>query len=126
MTRRINRGFTLIELLVVMAIIGTLLTIAVPKYFHSVDRAKEAVLHQNLVLTRQAIDKYFGDNGKYPDTLDDLVQKKYLRSVPYDPIADSSTAWVIIAPSSEGKGAVYDVKSSAPGAGLDGTQYKDW
>jgi len=125
-TKRLFNGFTLIELLVVMAIIGTLLTIAVPRYFHSVDRSKEAVLHQNLALTRQAIDKYFGDNGRYPDNLDDLVKKKYLRSVPYDPIAESSTAWLIVAPENIEKGSVYDIKSGAPGVGLDGKEYKDW
>jgi general secretion pathway protein G len=119
-------GFTLIELLVVMAIIATLLTIAVPRYFHSVDKSKETVLHQNLSITRQAIDKYYGDNGKYPDNLEDLVAKKYIRSLPYDPINDSSTTWVIIAPDSPTKGAVFDIKSSAPGTALDGSQYKDW
>jgi general secretion pathway protein G len=119
-------GFTLIELLVVMAIIGTLLTIITPRYFHSVDRSKEAVLRQNLILTRQAIDKYFSDSGSYPEVLDDLVEKKYLRSVPYDPIAESETAWIIIAPATVGKGAVYDIKSGAPGVGLDGTEYKAW
>jgi general secretion pathway protein G len=118
-------GFTLIELLVVMAIIGTLLTIAAPRYFHSVDRSKEAVLRQNLALTRSAIDKFFGDNGKYPDTLDELVQKKYLRTLPYDPIAESNATWQIIAPESA-KGAVYDIKSGAPGTALDGTEYKGW
>jgi general secretion pathway protein G len=125
MARKSSWGFTLIELLVVMAIIGTLLTIAAPRYFRSVDRSKEAVLHQNLALTRQAIDKYFGDNGKYPDSLEDLVQKKYLRSLPYDPIAESNATWQIIAPESA-KGAVYDIKSGAPGVGLDGTEYKVW
>jgi general secretion pathway protein G len=121
-----NRGFTLIELLVVMAIIGTLLTIAVPRYLHSVDKSREAVLHQNLALTRQALDKFFGDNGKYPDNLDELVSKKYLRSLPYDPIADSNTAWLIISPEAADKGVVFDIRSSAPGHGLDGTEYKDW
>ena len=125
MITKFNRGFTLIELLVVMAIIGALLTIAAPRYFHSVDRSKEAVLHENLALTRQAIDKFFGDNGKYPDSLDELVQKKYLRSLPYDPIAESNATWQIIAPDSA-KGAVFDIKSGAPGTGLDGTEYKGW
>ena len=123
--QRKNR-FTLIELIVVMAIIGVLLTVAVPRYFHSVDKSKEAVLHQNLELTREALDKYFGDNGKYPDTLDDLVTKKYLRTFPFDPITASTTTWVIVAPDSAGKGAVYDIKSSADGTALDGSNYKDW
>jgi len=126
MNKYFNNGFTLIELLVVMAIIGTLLTIAAPRYFHSLDRSQEAVLHQNLELTRQALDKYFGDNGKYPDNLEDLVGKKYLRSLPYDPIAESRTAWLIVPPDSIEKGAVYDIKSGAPGNALDGSEYKDW
>ena len=116
----------MIELLVVMAIIGTLLTIAVPRYVHSVDRSKEAVLRQNLSLTREALDKYFGDNGKYPDSLDDLVSKKYLRSLPYDPLTESNTSWQIIAPQGSDKGAVYDIKSGAQGKALDATDYRDW
>jgi general secretion pathway protein G len=121
-----KKGFTLIELLVVMAIIGTLLTIAVPRYFHSVERSKESVLHQNLSLTRQALDKYFADNGKYPDSLNDLVSKKYLRSLPYDPITESNTTWQVIAPDTQDIGAVYDIKSGAEGKSLDGSDYKDW
>jgi general secretion pathway protein G len=126
MRKTLMDGFTLIELLVVMVIIGILLTIAAPRYFHSIDKSKEAVLRQNLELTRQAIDKYFGDNGKYPDTLDDLVQKKYLRSLPYDPITESSTTWTIIAPANADLGAVYDIKSGATGTGSDGTEYVNW
>ncbi|HET7832586.1 MAG TPA: type II secretion system protein [Gallionella sp.] len=121
-----NKGFTLIELLVVMAIIATLLTIAVPRYVRSVEKSKEAVLHQNLALTRQVLDKYFADTGKYPDSLDELVQKKYLRSLPTDPINGDSTSWTIVPPDSPDKGGIYDIKSSAPGAALDGTEYKDW
>ncbi len=126
MLKKSKSGFTLIELLVVMAIIAVLLTIATPRYFHSVDKSKEAVLRQNLVLTRQAIDKYFSDNGKYPDAIDDLVTKKYLRSLPYDPISESNSTWVIVAPASQDKGGVYDIKSGATGTGIDGTAYKDW
>jgi general secretion pathway protein G len=126
MHKHLKRGFTLIELLVVMAIIGTLLTIAVPRYFHSVEKSKEAVLHQNLALTRQVLDKFYSDNGKYPDSLDDLVSKKYLRSLPYDPITESTTTWSIIGSDIPEKGAVFDIKSGAPGQGLDGTEYKDW
>jgi general secretion pathway protein G len=126
MLKHLKRGFTLIELLVVMAIIGTLLTIAVPRYFHSVEKSKEAVLHQNLALTRQVLDKFYSDNGKYPDSLDDLVSKKYLRSLPYDPITESTTTWSIIGSDNPEKGAVFDIKSGASGQGLDGTEYKDW
>lgn len=126
MSKHFKCGFTLIELLVVMAIIGTLLTIAVPRYFHSVEKSKEAVLHQNLALTRQVLDKYFSDNGKYPDSLEDLVNKKYLRNFPYDPITESTTTWLIIPPEALEKGSVFDIKSGAPGKALDGSEYKDW
>ena len=120
------RGFTLIELLVVMAIIALLLTLAVPRYFHSIEISKETVLHQNLSLTRDALDKYYGDNGKYPDTLDMLVSKKYLRSLPLDPITSSNITWIIVPPDVPDKGGVYDLKSGAPGKAMDGSEYKDW
>ena len=120
------RAFTLIELLVVMAIIALLLTIAVPRYFHSTDRAKEAVLKEDLVQMRNAIDKYYGDRGRYPDSLDDLVEKKYLRRIPADPISDSAQTWVTVPPQETGKGAIADIKSGATGTALDGTPYGDW
>ncbi len=126
MRRKRQTGFTLIELLVVMAIIAMLLSLASPRYFRSVDRSKEAVLHENLNMTRHALDKFYGDNGKYPDTLDELVARKYLRSLPEDPVVGSSTAWTIVPPDDPEKGRVYDIKSSAPGSGQDGSQYKDW
>jgi general secretion pathway protein G len=109
-----------------MAIIATLLTLAVPRYFHSTDRAKEAVLKQNLAQMREAIDKYYGDRGRYPDALEDLVSKKYLRKVPPDPITDTPTSWTILTPADTGQGAVFDVKSGAPGVALDGSRYVDW
>ena len=64
-----RRGFTLLELLVVMAIIATLLTIAVPRYFRSLQRSREAVLMQDLTSLRESIDKFYGDTGKYPPAL---------------------------------------------------------
>jgi general secretion pathway protein G len=125
-TSRASRAFTLIELLVVMSIIATLLTLAVPRYFQSTDKAREAVLKQNLSQMREAIDKYYADRGRYPDTLDDLVGKKYLRSVPLDPETDSTQTWLLISPDEAGKGGVFDVRSGAKGLGLDGTGYSTW
>lgn len=126
MSRSARNGFTLVELLVVMAIIAMLLSLAAPRYFGSVDKSKEAVLHQNLAMTRQALDKFFGDNGKYPDSLDDLVARKYLRSLPVDPITGSATTWTIVPPDGQDKGAVFDIKSGSPDKALDGTAYRDW
>jgi general secretion pathway protein G len=112
--------------LVVMVIIATLLTIAVPRYFNSVEKSKEAVLRQDLALMREALDKYYGDNGKYPDALEDLVRKKYLRSLPLDPITGSAATWLVVAPDTTEKGGVYDIKSGAPGNARDGSEYRVW
>lgn len=126
MRRRLGTGFTLVELLVVLAIIATLLTIAVPRYFDSLDRSKEATLRQDLAVMREALDRYYGDTGKYPETLQDLVTKKYLRSIPVDPISESSESWVVVPPEDAAKGGVADVKSGASGKALDGTEYSSW
>ena len=88
--RRLRRGFTLIELLVVLAIVALLLTLAVPRYLPRVDGAKETILADNLRNTREIIDQFYADTGRYPDSLDQLVEKKYLRNVPVDPVTDSS------------------------------------
>ena len=123
-TRRL--GFTLVELLVVMAIIAILVSIATPRYFNSVEKSKEVVLKQDLSTLRDAIDKYYGDTGKYPDTLDDLVTKKYLRKLPVDPITDSADTWVVVPPEDADKGGVFDLHSGATGNGRDGTPYSGW
>ena len=116
-------GFTLIELLVVMAVVALLLTLALPRYFQSIEVSKETILMENLRVTRDAIDKFYGDVGRYPESLEELVEKKYLRSLPYDPIAESSERWVIAAPPSDLKGSVYDLRSGAPGAARNGKPF---
>jgi general secretion pathway protein G len=118
-------GFTLIELLVVMAIIATLLTLALPRYFGSVDKSKEVTLVQSLATMRDAIDKFYSDNGRYPDQIADLVEKRYLRTIPVDPITESKDTWVVIAPPSSAalKGNVYDVKSGAQGKTREGVEF---
>jgi general secretion pathway protein G len=123
---RRGRGFTLLELLVVMAIIATLLTIAVPRYFRSLERSREAVLRQDLVAMRDSIDKFYGDTGKYPETLEALVDKQYLRRIPVDPIAKASDRWVVIRAEDPDDTGVKDVKSGAEGAGEDGRPYAAW
>jgi len=123
---RSRAGFTLIELLVVMTVIAILLTIAVPRYFGSLDKSREAVLKEDLYQLRDAIGKYYGDKGKYPESLDALASEKYLRKVPVDPVTDSAATWVVVPPDDPQKGGVYDVKSGAQGAGSDGTAYAEW
>jgi general secretion pathway protein G len=124
--RRKKAGFTLIELLVVMSIMAALLAIAAPRYFGSVDRAKEATLKVNLRLMREAIDKYRADTGKFPDTLNRLAEARYLRAVPVDPITERNDSWAL-QPHPDGQTpGVYDVRSAAAGLGLDGTAYAGW
>jgi general secretion pathway protein G len=119
-------GFTLIELIVVMAIIATLLTIALPRYFGSVDRSKEVTLRQSLNVMREAIDKFNADNGRYPEKLEDLVEKRYIRAIPVDPITESVQTWVIVpVPGAMAQGAVYDVRSGAPGSTSDGKPFAE-
>jgi len=122
----LRSGFTLIELVVVMAIVALLLTLAAPRYFHSIDRSKEAVLRSNLAMTRDALDKYYGDTGRYPDQLATLVTAKYLRSLPLDPITESTSTWTLVAPEAPEQGGVFDIRSGAPGNGADGTPYSEW
>lgn len=120
-----KRGFTLIELLVVLAIVATLLTLAVPRYFKHVDRSKEAVLKENLASVRDAIDQYHADIGTWPPTLESLAEKRYLRSVPVDPITDRNDSWLVVPPPDGGSG-VYDLKSGAEGLATNGQEYRDW
>jgi general secretion pathway protein G len=104
----LKRGFTLIELLVVFVLIGLLLTIAVPRYFHSMDSAREKVRDQNLATLRDALDKFKSDQGRYPSTLAELVQKQYLRQVPQDPVTRSDK-WVALPVPGGTDAGVYDV-----------------
>lgn len=119
--RRRDAGFTLIELVVVMAIIGLLLTIALPSYMHSIDRGKEQVRAQNLAVMRDAIDKYYGDNAAYPDTLEELVTRHYLRAIPVDPV-NGDDKWAVVASPDDTKPGVYDI---VPASSPQGTASTD-
>jgi len=119
-------GFTLIELLVVLSIIALLLSIAVPRYLGSIDKSKEVVLKENLALLRDSIDKYYGDQGKYPEVLGDLVSKKYLRRIPADPITESPTTWVVVPPEDKEKGGVFDVRSGSTERARNGSPFGEW
>lgn len=126
---RMQRAFTLIEVLVVMAIVAILLTLVTPRYFDSIHRAKEATLKHDLAVIRDAIDKYYSDTGGYPDTLEDLVQRKYLRAVPQDPLTASTISWVVVPPplqQDDVQGSMYDIRSGAPGLASDGSSYAEW
>ena len=125
------RGFTLIELMVVMTIIVTLATIAMVQYRQSVQFARESVLRDDLFKMRDAIDQYYADKNQYPPTLDDLVSSGYLRSLPKDPITNSTSTWQTVQAEPDPNNpsvqpGVYDVKSGSDLTGLDGSTYGDW
>jgi general secretion pathway protein G len=122
-----KRGFTLIEMLVVLAILAMLLTIVSPRFMHMLQRAKETTLRHDLVTMRDAIDKFYNDKNRYPETLDELVERQYLKSVPPDPITERADTWVItLPPNIDEQGSVFDVHSGSALLADDGTPYALW
>lgn len=135
---RHQRGFTLLELIVVIAIIGILATIAMPALKNMPLRSKEAVLKTNLRTLRDVIDQHYGDKGRYPPTLEALVEAGYLRRVPNDPITRRNDTWVVIyeeidpdnppleSDGEENEPGIIDVRSGSEALSPDGTPYADW
>lgn len=122
---RSRLGFTLIELLVVLAIIALLLTLATPRYLRSLDKAQETVLEESLRQMRETIDHFYRDTGQYPESLEELVARQYLRSIPVDPVTDSNQTWVLIAPTAGYRGKVYNLRSGADGVAPSGKRFSD-
>ena len=130
-TTRSEAGFTLIEVLIVITLVTILASVGLATYTNSVRRSREAVLREDLFRMRDAIDQYYADKNKYPAALEDLVTGGYMRALPKDPFTDSSTSWQGIPgePDPANPGTVpgiYDVKSGAEGAAIDGSSYSDW
>ena len=126
-----SRGFTLIELLVVVAIIGIITTVAVGQYHRSIDKAREAVLKEDLYILRQAINHYFADKTEWPPDLHALVEESYIRSIPVDPMTGSSDTWITEFASLDDRDisnspGIGDVRSGASGVSVDGTSFSDW
>jgi len=123
-------GFTLLELLIVVALIGILTALAVPTFRQTPTKAKEAVLKEDLYALRDVIDQYFSDKGRYPASLETLVEDGYLRKIPVDPFTESADTWQIETAESdadsEEAGGVYDVHSGSSATALDGTTYSEW
>jgi general secretion pathway protein G len=126
-----DSGWTLIELLVVLSIILILAAMALTQYRNSVLYAKEAALRSDLYLMRDAIDQYYADKGKYPETLDALVSERYLRAIPRDPITASTDTWQTEqaerdAGTVASQAGIINVKSGSPDTALDGSRYGEW
>lgn len=134
MARRIQtgkgRGFTVIELLIVMAIIGILVSLAVPIYQKSVVRAKESVLKQNLFTLRTVIDNFTYDKSRAPRSLQDLVSEGYLRQIPFDPMTGQAD-WAVIMEDAvtsvnQTEPGIFDLRSKSDKKSLEGTPYNEW
>ena len=125
-TRTGKRGYTLIELLIVLMIIAVLVTMAQPTFHRSIIRAKETSLRRSLFILRDVIDQYYADHGQYPDQIEDLVEKRYIRKVPEDPFTQSTGTWIEMPPEDDSEGAIYDVHSGSDLVGLDGVPYNEW
>jgi general secretion pathway protein G len=129
--RSTANGYTLIELLIVLAIIGLLVSIALPRYQYARERAREAVLRENLTRLRELLDQYKSDKGKYPTSLRTLVDEGYLRKMPVDPITGREDTWEEIPEEAvEGtdptlQSGIWDVKSGAVGTTMDGVPYNE-
>ena len=125
-----KKGYTLLELMIVVSIVGILLALAIPNFQQSAMKAKETALKQNLFTMRAVLDQYYADRGDYPDNLEVLVEAKYLRAIPMDPLTKSSTTWIEIYEEQEegddSSAGVYDIKSGSDDVARDGTPYKDW
>ena len=125
---RDSRGFTFVEMLIVVAIIGILATIALPSFQHAVTKAKEAALKENLFILRDVIDQYYADLERYPPTLAELVEKRYLRRVPADPITGRIDSWTFVYATDEQgqENGIVDVQSGSEQVGVNGVPYREW
>lgn len=136
---RCKKGYTLIEMMIVIAIIGILATMSLPSMQRSLIRAKEATLRNTLFTLRNIIDQYYADNGNYPESLENLVEKKYMRTIPKDPFTGTFKEWILLpqpvdiededeedSEEEEEAFQLYDVHSGSNLVGLNNIPYNEW
>lgn len=121
-----HRGFTLIEILVVLSLIALLLTIALPRYLGTLERARDTILIENLRSIREGIDKFHADTGRYPESLEDMVSKRYFKAMPIDPVTESAASWKTEPPPDSQEKGIYNVRSGAQGRSRGGIEFKDF
>lgn len=114
-------GFSIVEMLVVLLLVSLLASLVTPLVTKSIQRAKESTLKEDLMLLRKSIDDYYADTAKYPEKLETLVEKRYIRKVPIDPITDSKTTWKFV-----GENGISDIKSGSSETAMDGSKYNEW
>ena len=120
-----HKGFTFIELMVVLAIIAMLVSITMPRYFEGLEKSREAVLRENLSVMRKSIDHYYGDKNLYPPSLQSLVDERYLKFIPEDPLTEKADTWQTVMPP-DNSNRVYDIHSGSPDTASNGTLYNTW
>lgn len=128
-----KKGFTLIEIIIVFTLIGILVGLALPQYKYATKKARESVLKENLFQMRKLINQYYADKGKYPFSLQTLIEEEYLRRIPVDPMTKSSETWVEVRETlteedlfSGVEPGVADVLSGSKEKGIDGTPFNTW
>ena len=126
-----QRGFTLIELMVVISIIVILMSVAIPRYQASILRARETVLRDDLYTLRSVIDQYTLDKQKAPQSLQDLVDAGYLKTLPMDPLTNSRESWVPVTDDSimspdQSQPGIIDVHSGSDQTSSEGSAYSAW
>jgi general secretion pathway protein G len=130
-TGKHEAGFTLMELIIVMTIISILAALAVPRFTAAIKSAREAVLREDLRVLRTAIDSYTMDKQKAPQSLDDLIQDGYLRSIPEDPMTKTTDSWMTDTSDAyssvdQTEPGISDVHSGSQEVGSDNRPYSEW